>query len=160
MANASEFLDKTSQARDQNNRRPLFSPLRLMAAIQVLFFLPAVFSLYLVGKVLELDARDLLQGALSDKLTFLAVLAPVAACFLFTGLSALEMWRQDRSAVQFFRRVFVLYLLVDVFLITVVLVIFMKYDLLRFAVVLLPILVFLPFYQRHLALKVLAEENI
>ena len=138
-------------------RVPIFSPIRLLALIQTFFFLPAVLTLYVIGWQLESIGWYLMRASLSEKLYFGGVAAVVVAGHVFTGISAFEMWRRDLEAVRFFLRLFVLYVLVDALLIAVILAWFMKYDLLRYAMVLLPVLVFLPFYQRRLALKALGE---
>lgn len=79
--------------------------------------------------------------------------------YVFAGVSAVEMWRGDLKAERVFCRLFVLYVLVDtILLMDIAIDLFLHSAVYAFA--LLPVLVWLPFYQRRLALTILRESDI
>ena len=90
------------------------------------------------------------------KLEFGSEAAVVVAGLVFTGLSSLELWRGDLEAVRLFSRLFVLFLLFDALFIADISERFLFYYIPKYALTLLPILVLVPFYQRRLALRILA----
>jgi hypothetical protein len=75
---------------------------------------------------------------------------------IFLGLSSFALWRGDLEAVRSFSRLFILYLVFDVFLILYVSGSFIFRYFSEYSILLLALLVLLPFYQKRLAQRVLA----
>jgi DNA-binding winged helix-turn-helix (wHTH) protein len=128
-----------------------FSPLRQLALGQTFFFLLAAYEVLHLGKRMEWAPQLFGRTPARYQLFYYCNLAVFVTGFVVTGLSALEIWRGSLQAVQSFRRLFVVYLLPDVFLFQVVLSLFFEYNIVGYILVLLPVPVLLPFYQKQLA---------
>src|SRR5271154_6444729 len=84
----------------------VFSPLRQLALIQTLFFVPAVLALLDLSSFMTERPDMLVLMPPWGKLVFGSEAAASAGGLVFTGLSALELWRGNLEAVRFFSRLF------------------------------------------------------
>ncbi|MBI4466748.1 MAG: protein kinase, partial [Acidobacteria bacterium] len=142
----------------ERKRRGVPRGFRLIAAIQLLYLLPLVYLLarssWLVEDVAQWQQRGLPP---SEALQVAGFLGAFLAALLIGGATTLALWRGDSAALRAFCRWFPLYVLIDIPGAAYVVVVTLKYVNTAAAVLfVLPVVVYLPLYQRRLARKALA----
>ncbi|MFQ5926782.1 MAG: serine/threonine protein kinase, partial [Terriglobia bacterium] len=128
---------------------------RLVAGIQLVYWLPTVVFFTQLGSILE-EVWVSKEGQ-PYQIEFGVFVAVLLAAIVIGGATAVAMWRGNRKSVETFCRWFPLYLLVDLPGITTVVgfgIVFLKN--LGVGLLVLAVLVYLPFWQRRLARKILA----
>ncbi len=120
---------------------------RLIAAIQGIYLAPAPLLAYMIAEQLAFLPFSF------QALVFAAVYAAGA---VLVGATTVSIWRGDRDSIERFRRWFYLYLLVDLIGIGAAVGLLTALVHLSLALLMLPLLAYLPFYQRRLAKEILA----
>lgn len=139
----------------EEHRRADFTRLAL---IQTAFTLPWLLVTILCASLLEENLSLLAQSSLPEQaLVVVMVMALSLALLVFSAAVALYMWRRDVGTVRHFSRWFVLYLVVDCLAIVAIFGVAFARLSLPVALLLLPLLAYLPFYQRRLARGLLAS---
>ncbi|MGH9508770.1 MAG: protein kinase domain-containing protein, partial [Terriglobales bacterium] len=128
---------------------------RTIAAIQLLYFFPVVAGLLILGQIVQNYPTPLLEGSAFEKGSFAGASALLLAGYVISGLTTISVWKGERTSLLAFRRWFALYLVLDVASVLIALAIAVKYGWLAPALLVLPVLVYLPFYQYRLARRVL-----
>jgi hypothetical protein len=149
---AYEVVDKGPQA----SGGPAAPKFYLVAAIQTFYLLPILLAVIALGQTGEDVLAFLRDRALSEQITYAVVIGLVLAGYVISGITAVAMWRGDAEGVQAFCRWFLMYLLIDMFGVVVLIALLLKYANLVAGALLLPVFVYLPFYQRRLARKFLS----
>jgi len=130
---------------------------RLIAAIQLLYLLPLVYLLarssWLVEDLVQWQQRGLRP---SEALVPVGILGALLAGLLIGGATTLALWRGDAAAVRVLYRWFPLYVLIDIPGAGFAVAMTMKYANAAALLFVLPVLVYLPFYQRRRARELLA----
>jgi len=120
---------------------------RFIAVIQAIYLVPAPIVAYMVA--------DLFRWYTVPTYGLVSVAGYLAGAALVAA-TTVSIWRGDRDSTERFRRWFYLYLLVDFIGIVVAVALLTAFVHLALALLMLPLLAYLPFYQRRLAKKILA----
>jgi len=132
---------------------------RLIAAIQALYLAPVVLFMGMTLRTLRTEQDEIVRGMLGAAgAEFLAWTALPVILFSIVLLLLVVIWRIAQGNLQWVRyllRWFPLFLLFDVIGISIAMMLAMKYANIFVAWAVLPVLAYLPFYQRQLARRLL-----
>jgi len=149
---ASQLLGKPAidQAAPAGSERPAVAPgFRLISLIQLVYWLPAGYFVSLLAEAVETMPQ-------SPHWAELAVTTFYLPGLVVTGWMAWRLWQGDREVLERFVRWFWIFLLVDLVAMAGIVALISAYINLTAAIVVLPVVAYLPFYQRYLARKLLA----
>ncbi|MGH8858921.1 MAG: hypothetical protein ACREXG_12990, partial [Polaromonas sp.] len=149
---ASQLLGDSAinQAAPAGSERPAVAPgFRLISLIQLVYLLPVGYFVSLLTEAVETIPH-------SPHWAELAVATFYLPGLVVTGWMAWRLWQGDREVLERFARWFWIFLLVDLVAIGGIVAVISAYANLTAAVVVLPVVAYLPFYQRYLARKLLA----
>ncbi len=149
---ASQLLGKPAIDQDApaGSEQPAVAPsFRLISLIQLVYFLPVGYFVSLLAEVVETIPQSLHWAELAVTTFYLPGL-------VVTGWMAWRLWQGDREVLERFVRWFWIFLLVDLVAMAGMVAVISAYANLTAAIVVLPVLAYLPFFQRYLARKLLA----
>jgi serine/threonine protein kinase len=150
---AVEDMDVIKSARSRVTRS-----CRIVAAIQLLYAVPFACEVFEVSKAMK--AEEMQKIAVSDPMLWRGIALTWALSFALVGLfvaTAWATWQGQVRALRSFDRWFPIYLLLDLLGVVALVGMAVKFEFLFGALLLLPLLVYLPFHQRHSVKKALGQ---
>jgi hypothetical protein len=131
---------------------------RIVAAVQLLYAVPFACEVFEVSKAMKTE--EMQKIAISDPMLWRGIAVTWALSFALVGLfvaTAWATWQGQVRALRLFDRWFPVYLLLDLLGVVALVGMAVKFEFLFGALLLLPLLVYLPFHQRHLVKKALGQ---
>jgi serine/threonine protein kinase len=131
---------------------------RIVAAIQLLYAVPFACEVFEVSKAMK--TKEMQKVAISDPMLWREFALTWALSFALVGLfvaTAWAMWQVRLRSLRSFDRWFPVYLLLDLLGMVALVGMAVKFEFLFGALLLLPLLVYLPFHQRHLVKNALGQ---
>jgi serine/threonine protein kinase len=150
---AVEDMDVIKSARSRVTRT-----CRIVAAIQLFYAVPFACEVFEVSKAMKTE--EMQKIAVSDPMLWRGIALTWALSFALVGLfvaTAWATWQGQVRALRSFDRWFPIYLLLDLLGVVALVGMAVKFEFLFGALLLLPLLVYLPFHQRHLVKKALGQ---